>query len=167
MKLLHNRSILDCSELEEGIHQAETERLVEVIEVLPNYDCTITIIYEDSYHSRKYPPRTIETSLSYYQDVIEQQDLKNGVDIFLTDDNHLAFRTYGQGYTYQGKLEIITSLITVKCYGEGMVPIDMSKIVDYLKPELMNDLSIQEEEYHVSDLCREKYQSESKSEKFL
>lgn len=35
MKLLHKESIRTCSELDEAIHQAETDRIMEVIFLCP------------------------------------------------------------------------------------------------------------------------------------
>lgn len=50
MNLLHKKSILDCTELEERIHQAETNQLVEKILSLPNFDCDFEVTFEDDYH---------------------------------------------------------------------------------------------------------------------
>ena len=68
--------------------------------------------------------------------------MKNGVDAYLTDEQHLAFRLYGQGYSYQGKDELLTTLVTVKCFGEGMVPIDMGKVLRSNIPDLNQELSV-------------------------
>ena len=37
MNLLHKKSILDCTELEERIHQAETNQLLERILITPQF----------------------------------------------------------------------------------------------------------------------------------
>lgn len=132
MKQLHKQSILECTELEEAIHQAEIDRISEVMASLPNYDCDISVTYEDDYHKHHWSPYALETSLHRYEDVIRQEDIKNGVDYFLTRDNALAIRAYGQGYTYQGQSGILTTLITVKPYGEGMAPIDLSQVFSTL-----------------------------------
>ena len=50
MNLLHKKSILDCTELEERIHQAETNQLLERILSLPNFDCEFEVTFEDDYH---------------------------------------------------------------------------------------------------------------------
>lgn len=65
MKLLHNRNLLDCSEFEEAIYQAETEKIAEVIATLPDYDCDVIIIYENSYHKEKYPPLRVNVLQEY------------------------------------------------------------------------------------------------------
>ena len=45
MKLLHSKSIRNCTELEEAIHQAEVKRFSEMIASLPNYDCDIDVTF--------------------------------------------------------------------------------------------------------------------------
>lgn len=142
MKLLHTKSIRECTELEEVIHQAEVERFSGMIASLPNYDCDVIVAYEDSYHKEKIPPKIFESSLNRYEDFIQNQDIKNGVDIYLSDENHLAFRTYGQSYAYQGKEDMVTSFITIKCFGEGWSPINMSKIFTPPTQELEKGLSV-------------------------
>lgn len=127
MKLLHKKSILECSELDEKIHQAEMNQLMDMLLSLPNYDWDIEVSFEDDYHKDKREPLFYESNLHRIFEFIEAQDIKNGVDTFLTDEHHLAFRAYGQGYFHKGKEGLITSLLTVKCFEEGMVPVDMSK----------------------------------------
>ena len=142
MKLVHSKSILDCSDLELEIHYAETERQDSLIASLPDYDCDVMVVYEDSYHKEKIPPKLFESNLKNYQEFIQNEDLKNGGDAFLTDENHLAFRTYGQLYKYKGQYEMVQCLITIKCYGEGMSPIDMSKVFTPPTQALEKELSV-------------------------
>lgn len=127
MKLLHKQSILECSELDETIHHTEMNQLMDILFSLPNYDCDIAVTFEDDYQKNKREPLFYESNLHRIFEFIEAQDIKNGVDTFLTNEHHLAFRAYGQGYSHKGKEGIITSLFTVKCFEEGMVPIDMNK----------------------------------------
>ncbi|MFW5458770.1 hypothetical protein [Streptococcus hyovaginalis] len=47
MNLLHKKSILDCTELEEHIHQVETNQLLQKILSLPNFDCDFEVTFED------------------------------------------------------------------------------------------------------------------------
>lgn len=128
MKRLHKTSILACSDLEEVIHQAEVERMTEMLFSLPNYDCEITVTFEDSYHKKINLPLYYESNLHRVFEFLETRDIKNGVDSFLTDDGDLAFRAYGQRYTHQGKDGILTSLVTVQCFSEGRVPVNMTRI---------------------------------------
>ena len=71
MKLLHSKSILDCSDLELEIHYAETERQDSLIASLPDYDCDVMVVYEDSYHKEKIPPKLFESNLKNYQEFIQ------------------------------------------------------------------------------------------------
>ncbi len=56
MNLLHKKSILECTELEERIHQAETIQLLEKILSLPNFDCDFEVTFEDDYHKEMNDP---------------------------------------------------------------------------------------------------------------
>ncbi|MBS4750408.1 hypothetical protein KG091_04880 [Carnobacteriaceae bacterium zg-ZUI78] len=129
MKLLHKQSILGLQDLDEAIHHAEMDQLMLTILELPNYDCDIFVTFEDEAHKENKEPLAFESNIHRIFDVVEAQDIKNGVDAFLTSDHHLAFRAYGQSYTAEGKDGLLTTLVTVKCYGEGMTPIDMSKVL--------------------------------------
>ncbi|GAY70412.1 hypothetical protein ScFU149_10650 [Streptococcus canis] len=142
MNLLHKKSILDCSELEERIHQAETNQLLEMITSLPNFDCDFEVTFEDDYHKKMNYPLFYESNLHQISDFIETRDIKNGVDTLLTEDNHLSFRAFGQHYTAEGKDGILTTLITVKCFGEGRMPIDMSRYFSTPEPTVENSLTL-------------------------
>ncbi len=56
MNLLHKKSILDCTELEERIHQVETNQLLQKILSLPNFDCDFEVTFEDDYHKEMNNP---------------------------------------------------------------------------------------------------------------
>ncbi|HFI0216800.1 TPA: hypothetical protein ACGO43_000300 [Streptococcus suis] len=129
MNLLHKTPILACSDLDEAIHQAEVERLTETLLSLPNYDCEMVVTFEDDYHKQMNYPLFYESNLHRVFEFLEERDIKNGVDSFLTDDGDLAFRAYGQHYTHQGKYGILTSLVTVRCFSEGRVPVNMARLL--------------------------------------
>ena len=142
MQLLHSKSIRNCTELEEAIHQAEVKRFSEMIASLPNYDCDIDVTFEDDYHKEMNYPLAYESNLHRIFEFIETQDIKNGVDTYLTDENDLAFRAFGQHYMANGKDGLLTTLITVKCFGEGRSPIDMSKVFTPPTQALEKELSV-------------------------
>ena len=79
MKLLHSKSIRNCTELEEAIHQAEVERFSEMIASLPNYDCDIDVTFEDDYHKEMNYPLAYESNLHRIFEFIETQDLQEHV----------------------------------------------------------------------------------------
>ncbi|MGF1399770.1 hypothetical protein [Streptococcus infantarius] len=142
MKLLHSKSIRNCTDLEEAIHQAEVERFLEMIASLPNYDCDIDVTFEDDYHKEMNYPLAYESNLHRIFEFIETQDIKNGVDTYLTDENNLAFRVFGQHYMANGKDGLLTTLITVKSFCEGRSPIDMSKVFTPPTQALEKELSV-------------------------
>lgn len=115
MNLLHKKSILECTELEERIHQAETKQLLQKILSLPNFDCDFEVTFEDDYHKEMNDPLFYESNLHRISDFLETRDIKNGVDTLLTKDNHLAFRAFGENYTAKGKDGILTTLVKDGC----------------------------------------------------
>lgn len=139
MKLLHKESIRTCSDLDEAIHQAEVERLTERLLSLPNYDCEISVTFEDDYHKEMNLPLFYETNLHRVFEFLEERDIKNGVDSFLTEDGDLAFRAYGQGYSYKGKHDIIKEQVLVKAFDQEGKPVDFSPVLSRLhQPDLEN-----------------------------
>ncbi|HFI0120133.1 TPA: hypothetical protein ACGPB3_000325 [Streptococcus suis] len=142
MNLLHKKSILECTELEERIHQVETNQLLEKILSLPNFDCDFEVTFEDDYHKEMNDPLFYESNLHRISDFMETRDIKNGVDTLLTKDNHLAFRAFGENYTARGKDGILTTLVTVKCFGEGRMPIDMSRYFSTPEQTVENSLTL-------------------------
>ncbi|HEO6670638.1 TPA: hypothetical protein VBA78_000776 [Streptococcus agalactiae] len=128
MTLLHTKSIRECTELEEAIHQEEMDNIMNLVFELPDYDCELSVTYIDDYHKNYWSPYFLESNLHRIEELLQNEDLINGVDVFLTEENDLAFKVYGQSYSYQENVGILTALVTVTCFGEGRSPIDMSKV---------------------------------------
>ncbi|KIS16999.1 hypothetical protein [Streptococcus equi] len=125
MKRLTTYSIMDIDEVKEEIHHKEVEKIFSKIYSLPNGDCRYEIKYIDKYHSKKIKPRYEYDELYNFMEVLEAMDLKNGVDIFLEDDNNIVFKVYGQGYEYKGEYGLIMAQIRVSYVGR------LSKEVDF------------------------------------
>ncbi|HEL0599755.1 TPA: hypothetical protein TUT13_001799 [Streptococcus equi subsp. zooepidemicus] len=142
MTLLHTKSIRECTELEEAIHQAEMDNIMNLVFELPDYDCELSVTCIDDYHKNHWSPYFLESNLHRVQELLQNEDLKNGVDVFVTQENDLAFKAYGQSYTYQGNVGVLTALVTVTCFGEGRSPIDMSKVFTPPSQDLQKDLSM-------------------------
>jgi hypothetical protein len=87
-------------------------------------------------------PLFYESNLHRISDFLETRDIKNGVDTLLTKDNHLAFRAFGENYTAKGKDGILTTLVMVKCFGEGRMPVDMSRYFSTPQPTVENSLTL-------------------------
>ena len=106
------------------------------------YSRVVVQDFEDDYHKEMNYPLAYESNLHRIFEFIETQDIKNGVDTYLTDENDLAFRAFGQHYMANGKDGLLTTLITVKCFGEGRSPIDMSKVFTPPTQALEKELSV-------------------------
>ena len=98
--------------------------------------------FEDDYHKEMNDPLFYESNLHRISDFLETRDIKNGVDTLLTKDNHLAFRAFGENYTAKGKDGILTTLVMVKCFGEGRMPVDMSRYFSTPQPTVENSLTL-------------------------
>lgn len=63
---------------------------------------------------------------------LESQDIKNGADAFVDDNQNLVFVLYRQDYRAEGKEGILTTQVTVKAYDEDKKSINFSKLLDSL-----------------------------------
>ena len=96
MRLLNTKSILDCDEFEEEVHNQETQDILSKLSNYPNYDCAAIIKYFDEANKDK-KPIIKSCNLHNCDEMIEYVDSKNGVDIALVE-NFLTFIVYGQNY---------------------------------------------------------------------
>ena len=85
MKLLNSKSILDCDEFEEEIHNKETQEILERLLKYPNYDCAAIIKYFDEANKDR-EPIIKQCELHSCEEIIEYVDFKNGVDLALVED---------------------------------------------------------------------------------
>lgn len=96
MHLLDSKSILDCNELEEEIHNQEIQDVLSKLSNYPNYDCAAIIKYFDEANKDK-EPIIKSCNLHNCEEMIEYVDSKNGVDIAIVED-FLTYIVYGQEY---------------------------------------------------------------------
>lgn len=96
MRLLNAKSILDCDEFEEEVHNQETQDILSKLSNYPNYDCAAIIKYFDEANKDK-KPIIKSCNLHNCDEMINYIDSKNGVDIAIVED-FLTFIVYGQGY---------------------------------------------------------------------
>ncbi|VIT82083.1 Uncharacterised protein [Streptococcus pneumoniae] len=132
MKALNKESILDCDELETELHDAEIKQLDEQIFLMPNYLCEFEVTFLDDYHKKHNYPLFYESYLQNVMEFLESQDIKNGADAFIDDNQNLVFVLYGQGYRAEGKEGILTTQVTVKAYDEDKKSINFSDLLDSL-----------------------------------
>lgn len=117
MKLLNTKSILDCNENEELIHNQEIEDILEDIYGLENYDCAVIFKHVDQAHNHK--EDIIKPCQLYdFMEMIEYVDFKNGIDFAVEDNGVFVVVAYGQGYELDGKYHLIETHIHVMPYDQ-------------------------------------------------
>lgn len=124
MKLLNSKSILDCDEYEEEIHNKETQEILEGLLKYPNYDCAAIIKYFDEANKDK-EPVIKQCELHSCYEMIEYVYFKNGVDLALVED-YLTFIVYGQGYTVGDNYHLVQTGIQIRPYDVNRNFIDLS-----------------------------------------
>lgn len=140
MKAINKQSILDCDELEKETHDTEMSQLDQALFALPDYPCDFKVIFLDDYHKEMNFPLVYESHLQQIFDFLESQDIKNGIDGFISDDNSLVFILYGQGYIARGKEGTLTTQVTVTAFDEQMKSVNFSKV---LKDLVVAELSVE------------------------
>lgn len=116
MKLLNSKSIIDCTEAEEEMHNTEISTILENLLNYPNYDCAVLVKQLDKAHKNE---KTVVNHCKLYNcaETIEMVDSKNGVDIVLSDD-YLTFIVYGQTYTMDNEYHLLKTGIQIRPYNE-------------------------------------------------
>ena len=116
MKLLNTKSILECNEDEEEVHNQETNNFLELLMQKDNHDCTVLIKSFDEAHKNEEP---IIKSCKLYdcQEMLKYVDIKNGVDV-ANVDGYFTFITYGQCYSLNGIQYMVTQGIQIRPYDE-------------------------------------------------
>lgn len=97
MILLNSKSILQCNENEEEIHNKEIQDAIDEIIAYKDYECALICKYQDPGH-KNIEQRIGSCSFSELLEYLGTRDIKNGVDLY-TDGQYLVFLVYGQGYT--------------------------------------------------------------------
>ncbi len=115
MELLNSKSILDCNEIEEIKHNEEVESLIEDIKNIGNYDCAILAKYQDDAHKNK-EQEIIPSSLDEIDDVIERFDIKNGIDIYLSEDGYYVLLLIGSGYQLNEEYHMVQVALKIMPY---------------------------------------------------
>lgn len=123
--LLTSKSILDCNEQEEEIHNKEIENIVDIIQIFPNYDCAIIFKYKDKIHEHL-EKKIIQGNLHDFLNNIEYVDIKNGIDLKIGDNNLLTIIAYGQNYSINSKFNCIITEIVIMPYNNDREFLDIS-----------------------------------------
>lgn len=123
--MLNSKSILDCDEYEEEIHNEEIENLSKRISLLTDYDCAAVFRSIDPANKQK--SDVIKgCKLHDFLDMIEFVDIKNGMDVFLLEDGSLLLRAYGQSYCLNSNNYLVTTDIYILPYDKMRNSVDLS-----------------------------------------
>lgn len=115
MRLLNGKSILDCDEHEELIHNQEIEEILNEIYQLENYDTAIIFKHIDEAH-KKQKDVIKPCRLHDFMEMIEYVDFKNGIDFAVEDNGVFIVIVYGQGYELDGYYHLIETHIHLMPY---------------------------------------------------
>lgn len=117
MKLLNTKSVLDCDEQKELIHNQEIEKILNEVYQLENYDCAIIFKHIDEAHKKK--EDVIKPCQLYdFMEMVEYVDFKNGIDFAVEDNGVFVVIAYGQGYELNGNYQLIETHIHVMPYDQ-------------------------------------------------
>lgn len=116
MILLNSKSILDCDETEEEMHNEEINNYLELFVSKKNYECAVLIKSFDEIHKNS-DPVIKSCMLHNCQETLEYVDIKNGVDI-ADVDGYFTFLTYGQCYSLNNVQHMIMKGIQIRPYNK-------------------------------------------------
>lgn len=136
--LLTSKSIVDCNEYEEEVHNNEIELIAESICELPNYDCAVVMKYKDIAHKDR-KETIMSCSLHDFLEMVEYVDIKNGIDLKIGDNNLLTICAYGQGYEMKGEhYNVITEIFIMPYEDEGEFLDISQQLINIRKRELIH-----------------------------
>lgn len=114
MKRLTAFSVLDCYEIKEEVHHRQIEDIFNKILKLEINECEYEIRKVDDYYSKNFQSEKINGEVEDFEHILERQDFKNGVDVFLDQDKNIIFKVYGQGYEYKGKHHLLETDVIMR-----------------------------------------------------
>lgn len=123
--LLNSKSILDCNEFEEALHNDEIEYINQIVQSIENYDCVVVFKYYDIAHKKKKHMYS-QCKLHEFLSQIEFVDYKNGIDLAITDNDLLTIIAFGQGYERDGINYLIERHIFIMPMADNNEFIDIS-----------------------------------------
>lgn len=118
MLLLNTKSVMECDEKEEIIHNEEIMYYVNCIDELPNYNCAVIIKYIDPAHKNK-KEQIMECELHDFMNMIEYCDIKNGADLYIDSNGLFSIVTYGQFYKMKDEWFNIQTKIDILPFDEN------------------------------------------------
>ena len=131
--LLFTTSAFGADEYQTWVHDQEFENLMDQVFELPNYKVDLDVTFLDEYHKEHNYPLFYESFLHNVFDFMESRDIKNGIDMYLDEEQNLFFVAYGQGYHANGKDGTITTKVLVKAFDEDGKIVPMTSIKGFNK----------------------------------
>ena len=117
MKLINSKSILDCDENEEEVHNQENNEFIEKLFDSPDYECAALFKRTDMNDANSeiiIKPCRLHDCF----EMVEYVDAKNGVDIF-NDGGFITFIVYGQHYKKNDKFYNVQHAIQIRPFDEN------------------------------------------------
>lgn len=115
MKLLNKKSIIDCNDTEQVIHNHEIDKILNRLRYYQDFECAAIFKNFDEANKEK-EPVIKQCSLYNCLDMVQYADTKNGIDLALVE-NFLTFICYGQEYSMEDGVHIKTTGIQIRPYG--------------------------------------------------
>lgn len=144
---LNHKSIMDCEHpLDESQHAKDSMKIWEVLSDKAPAGAFIKKTYMDRAHKEE-EPNYRYVPADKYADVLQSEDLKNGVDAVIHNDN-FGCAVHGQNYYYKGETAVyhVEALVSYRF-------IDPNQF-DALKPllEEMDEMNLNEANNFAKDL---------------
>lgn len=114
MILLNTKPILNCNEKETEIHNKKVEIFFDNNFSTNPYLCEVETTYLDV-HQKENKFKTLQVINAYeLEDLIQSYDIKNGLDIFLDENNcDIILKLYGQVYWYNNDTNLVTTQLRI------------------------------------------------------
>ena len=115
MKLLNKKSIIDCNDTEQVVHNHEIDKILNRLRYYQDFECAVIFKNFDEANKEK-EPVIKQCNLYNCLDMVQYADTKNGIDLALVE-NFLTFICYGQEYSMEDGVHIKTTGIQIRPYG--------------------------------------------------
>lgn len=117
MKLLNKKSIIDCNDVEQVVHNHEIDKILNRLRYYQDFECAAIFKNFDEANKGK-EPVIKQCNLYNCLDMVQYADTKNGIDLALVE-NFLTFICYGQEYSMKDGVHIKTTGIQIRPYGHS------------------------------------------------
>lgn len=162
-KLLNSKPVHECTETEEKIHNKEIIGMLEKLSDISEFEKSVIVKIERYDIAKRH-----ETSYFAFADVhamqdfiMNQYDIKNGMDIGISPDGGLAMAAYGSGYEINHHYDLIKHRMTF--HPLDFTVDDSIGFSDWLVYENTQKIDIEHELEEIGSRAREAVQRYSKN----